>query len=210
MTNAFEAVLDSYERRRAEEAAFIKTLPPGEWPKHRDGTLLAIGPSTGRLLYDLIAGLEIRSVLEVGTSYGYSTLWLAHALRETGGRLTTIELADYKSDHAREQLRAAGLDDVVDFRTGDALEIIPTLEGPFELAFVDLWKDLYIPSAERFLPKLSPGALVIADNMLKPEWSVPQSQAYSAWIRAQPGIESIQIPFDSGLEISHLTCEADS
>ncbi|WP_324741635.1 class I SAM-dependent methyltransferase [Tsuneonella sp. CC-YZS046] len=204
MTSAFEQVLETYEARRTKEAAFIKTLPREEWPKHRDSTLLAIGPSTGRLLYDLITGLELRSVLEIGTSYGYSTLWFAHALRQTNGRLITTELADYKLAHAREQLKAAGLDDVVDFREGDALEIIPTLDGPFDLVFVDLWKDLYIPSAEQFLPKLAPGALIIADNMLKPEWSVPQSQAYSAWIRSQPGIESIQIPFDSGLEISRF------
>ncbi len=123
-------------------------------PNLADGQQVAC--ATGHLLYDLIIGLEIRSILEVGTSYGYSTLWFAHALKQTGGRLVTTELVGYKLAHAREQLKAADLDDVVDFREGDALEIIPTLEGPFELVFVDLWKDLYIPAPSASCPSWLP------------------------------------------------------
>jgi predicted O-methyltransferase YrrM len=121
MDEAFAAVLAEYEvRAQAEEAADSQ---------HRDERLLPVGPITGRFLNDLVRAMPACRALEVGTSYGYSTLWLAQGLLAVGGRLTTLELVARKSEHAREQLTRAGVAAAVSFLVGDALGLLETYAG---------------------------------------------------------------------------------
>src|SRR6185437_4785285 len=97
-----EQVLAEYDARSAAE----RPLHEAGWDAddRRNQLLLRVGPETGRLVNILIKGSGARRILEVGTSYGYSTVWLAEAARATGGRVLTLDLAQYKQDYARERL----------------------------------------------------------------------------------------------------------
>jgi predicted O-methyltransferase YrrM len=96
----------------------------------------------------------------------------------------------------------AGLAEHVAFKVGDAVETIDALDARFDFVLVDLWKDLYTPCLEAFYPKLNPGAIIVADNMIRPGGE--DVQRYAAAIRAKPRIDSILVPVGSGLEISRL------
>lgn len=197
MDSAFATVLADYDRRMAAERR-NRSLP-------RNRRLLAVGPETARLLHALARSSRATRILELGTSYGYSTLWLADAARATGGCVTTIEDQGAKQDRARLALAKAGLDGVVEFRCGDALTVLTELEGPFDLVLVDLWKDLYVPCLDLFYPKLAPGALVVADNMLYPPGSREDAQRYRAAVRAKPHMRSMLLAVGHGIELSRFT-----
>jgi len=199
-----QAVLDAYHARmRAEEKERVAPGQPGWTPRDpdwRDRSLLAVGPETGRLINIVARRLEAPVMLELGTSYGYSGIWLGDAARANGGRLITVELQDYKSTYARERATEAGLADHIDFRVGDAVATIEALSPGIDFVLVDLWKDLYVPCLEAFYPKLNPGAIVVADNMLRPGGE--EVKAYGRAIRAKPGMTSVLLPVGTGIEIS--------
>lgn len=202
MDAAIAAVLAEYEKRGAEEHKLQLQGTMDEWLARRDEFLIAVGPATGQLLNILAKSLKARTILELGTSYGYSTVWLAEAARAAGGKLITLEKADYKQHYARTMLTKAGLAAHVDFRLGDALETIALLPGPFDFVLVDLWKELYIPCLELFYPKLSPGAFIAADNMLLPENYREEGVKYRKHVRSKPKIDSVLLPLGSGVELS--------
>jgi len=127
MDDKVKAVLEAYHARMRDEEKTTRAPPatgPRDW---RDKVLLAVGPETGRLINILARSLKAPTILELGTSYGYSGVWLAEAARATGGRLITMELQDYKSNRAREMASQAGLADHVDFKVGDAVQMIAEL-----------------------------------------------------------------------------------
>ena len=123
-------------------------------------------PETARLVA-LLARLGGRKrMLEIGTSNGYSTLWLAWAARETGGRLTSVDRDAGRQGMAAENLRRAGLRDVVNLILGDASEVVASLPGPFDLVFFDADRVSAPAQWASLRPKLAPGALVLSDNVL--------------------------------------------
>lgn len=198
MDTTVQAVIEELnERARREQEAMEqrRTLPTVE-------RMLPIGPETGALLNLLIKATRARYVLELGTSVGYSTVWLAEAARATGGRVSTIELEPQKVAQARDYVARAGLTEQVDFRQGDILEILPTLPEGIEFVLLDCWKDIYVRCFELFAPKLAPGALVAADNILRPVAAAPEIQAYVDHVRAVPGFESTLVPAGSGIELT--------
>ncbi|MET0363108.1 MAG: O-methyltransferase [Sphingobium sp.] len=194
MDDSIQAVLDLYHARIAEERT--QTFGPGD----ADKRLLAVGPETGQLINIIARGYTAPNILEIGTSYGYSGIWLAHAARETGGRLTTLELQDYKSAYAKEMSEKAGLADHVDFQVGDALDLIAAYPTGIDVVLLDLWKDLYTPCLEAFYPKLNPGAIIVADNILRPGGA--GVEAYVKAVREKPGIDSVLLPVGTGIEVS--------
>jgi len=171
-------------------------------PQRRNEFLLSVGPEVGHLLHALIVARKATRIIELGTSYGYSTLFLAEAARRTGGRVTTFEMADYKQASARESLRKAGLNEYVDWQLGDAVSLLELVTEPIDFVLLDLWKDLYIPCLERFYPKLSDQALIAADNMLEPIFFRRDAAVYQAAVRAKPDIQSVLLPVGSGIELS--------
>jgi predicted O-methyltransferase YrrM len=205
MDRAVQQVLDEYEVRSAAEEKRGHELEWNNFVIERDQFLLAVGPATGQLINLLIKEAESKVILEVGTSYGYSTLWLAEAARETQGRVMTLELHAGKQQYARERMQRAGLADLVDFRLGDATESLANLETPVDFVLLDLWKDLYVPCFKLFHPKLNPGAIVVADNMLFPESSRTHASAYRQHVRSQADMQSMLLPVGSGLEVSRCT-----
>lgn len=196
-------ILDIYEAQiDAERHTPRQVVAPGE----RDPRMRAIGRETGQLLRIMAASLPTPTILELGTSYGYSTLWLALAARATGGRVITMEYHDYKSEYARRMAERAGLAEYIDFRVGDACHMIGELDARLDFVFVDLWKDLYVPCLDAFYPRLNDGAIVAADNIIRPE--TDSVRKYQRAIRARPGMSSVLLPVGSGVEVSRYQPEA--
>jgi len=119
----------------------------------------------GRLLHDLIVSRGYRTALEIGTSNGYSSLWLGLALRETGGRLITIEYEPKRAEEARRNFDKAGLGDVIDLRVADAFAEIPKIEGEFDFVFLDAWKPDYLAFWELVKDRVLPGGAFTAHNV---------------------------------------------
>jgi predicted O-methyltransferase YrrM len=122
MDPTVEQILAEYERRSADEAKIMHSQPE-EFARRIDDFLISVGPATGRMLHLLAMGANAKSILELGTSYGYSTIWLADAARATGGKVVSLELSQRKVDHAQAQLARAGLADFVEFRVGSGVEL---------------------------------------------------------------------------------------
>jgi predicted O-methyltransferase YrrM len=205
MDRAVQQVLDEYEARSAAEEKRWHELEWNNFVIERDKFLLAVGPATGQLMNLLVKESEAKVILEIGTSYGYSTLWLAEAARETGGRVITLELHAEKQAYARERMARAGLSDFVDFRQGDATKSLTELETNVDFVLLDLWKDLYVRCFDLFHPRLNPGAVVVADNMLFPETARTHASVYRKHVRSRADIQSILLPIGSGVEISRCT-----
>lgn len=203
MDTRFEALLARYHARIVEEDRVMKGDPAG-FHRRRDEFLLAVGPEVGRLLHALIIGRGAKRILELGTSYGYSTAFLADAARHTGGRVFTMDLAANKQQYARAQLDEAGLLPQVEWMLGDATQMLKTLDGPFDFVLVDLWKDLYVPCLELFYGKLAQNAVIVADNMLFPERVRADAEAYRAAVTAKANLQSVLLPIGNGIELSCL------
>lgn len=170
-----------------------------------DDYLLPVGPETGRLMNDLIKAAGSQLIVEVGSSYGYSTLWLAEAARETGGRVISMELHGGKIAYAKGLLREVDLEDVVTFVEGDALASLEAMTGPVDFVLIDLWKDLYIPCFDRLRPLLADGAMIVADNMIFPPDNKANAIAYRNRVLADERIDSVLLPIGSGIELSRVT-----
>ena len=126
---------------------------------------LAVSPEEGQLLYMLARGAQAQRVVEFGASYGLSTLYLAAALRETGGQLVTTEVHPDKCRALRDSFERAGVGGIVTLLEGDARETLRTVEGPIDLLLLDGWKGMYLEVLHLLTPELRPGGLVAADNI---------------------------------------------
>jgi predicted O-methyltransferase YrrM len=204
MEAAVAAVLARLEARSAREESESSQLSREEFERRRDEWMLAVGRDTGSLLNLLVRLGGCRRILEVGTSVGYSTLWLAEAARATGGRVATLDNSPGKHEQARANLTETGLAGPVDLVAGDALRSVERLAGPWDFVLLDFNRGLYRKSLETLLPKLAAGAVVVADNMLRPEASVPQARQYQEWVRALPGMQSVLVPIGNGIELTRM------
>lgn len=202
MDSRIQDVLDIYHAMIEAEQNSPRELPPGGRDGGQDQRMRAVGPETGQFINILARSFKAPIILELGTSFGYSGIWLADAARASGGRLITMELHDYKSAYARDMAVKAGLADHIDFKVGDAVQMIGELSTGIDFVLVDLWKDLYIPCLEAFYPKLNPGALIVADNMAYPGGD--DVKRYGEAVRAKPGISSVLLPVGNGLEVSRF------
>ena len=160
---------------------------------------LPISAQGGDLLYALARSARPDIVVEFGTSYGISTLFLAAAVVDNGaGHVLTTELSPVKVDAARASLAAAGLDGAVTVVSGDARETLADIAGPIGLVLLDGWKDLCLPVLRLLEDKLAPGALVIADDV-----TFPSMGSYLAYVRDPAnGYVSVNFPVEDGMEIS--------
>lgn len=126
---------------------------------------IPVTPDQGRMLYLTARSIRARTIVEFGTSFGISAIYLAAAAKMSGGRFIGTELEPNKVDAARRNLADAGLSDVAEIRAGDALETLKSVEGPIDFVLLDGWKDLYEPIVKLLQPKLRPGAIILADNI---------------------------------------------
>jgi predicted O-methyltransferase YrrM len=204
MDSKVKAVLDEYHIRMRREAELISTFSMQELEARKNEMLIAIGPQSAQILSNLIKGQGAQTIVELGASYGYSTLWFAQAAQATGGRVISFELDGSKVEYIRPMLERAGLTSFVEFRVGDARNELRGLDMPIDFALIDLWKDLYIPCFDLLLPKLARGAFIAADNMLQPTAYREMGENYRRHVRASGRFDSILLPVGSGIELSRL------
>jgi predicted O-methyltransferase YrrM len=121
--------------------------------------------SDGKLLHDIIVKNNYQRALEIGTSTGHSTIWIAWALSKTGGKIITIEIDEWRHKEALENFKEAGLSDYIDARLADAHKLAEELEGPFDFVFSDADKDWYINYFKAISPKLAVGGCYATHNV---------------------------------------------
>src|SRR3984957_20371480 len=163
---------------------------------------IPISADAGRLLYALVRAIRPQTVVEFGTSFGISTIYLAAAVTDNGaGRVLTTELSPRKVAAAGANLREAGVDGPGTILPGDALETLADLPGPVGLALLDGWKDLCLPVLRLLEPRLAPGALVVADDI-----TFASMADYLAYVRDPArGYVSVTFPVGDGMEVSCWT-----
>lgn len=155
----------------------------------------------GKVLYDIIVKNNYKSALEIGTSTGHSSIWIAWALSKTGGKLTTIEIDKGRHDQAVENIKKAGLSDYVDARLADAHEFVPKLKGPFDFVFSDADKDWYTRYFKDVDPKLKPGGCFTAHNVLNGYYGTKEFVDY---VKSLPNYTTtIEHSSSSGISVSY-------
>jgi len=134
---------------------------------------LAVSEDDGRYLRLLVGATGARRVLEIGGASGYSGIWMGLGLRETGGKLFTIEYDPVRAREAARNIQRAGLADIVQVIAGDAFKEIPKLTGEFDLVFLDAWKPDYKKFFDLVFPRLRPGGLFLAHNVVNKKGDMP-------------------------------------
>jgi predicted O-methyltransferase YrrM len=159
----------------------------------------AVAPTTGRFLFSLVAPQNACEVLEIGGSRGYSSIWLAAGVRILGGRVLSLEHDPAKCAAWRRNVADAGLEEWAELVEGDAFETLPEIEDGLDVVFIDAEKEDYERLFALARPKLDPGGLVVADNVLSHEEALG---AYSRARQTDPTLVSVTVPLDRGLELS--------
>jgi caffeoyl-CoA O-methyltransferase len=169
--------------------------------KSADTDLLAVSEEDGRFLRVMIAASGAKRVLEVGGAFGYSAVWMGLGLRHTRGRLTTIEYDAARAKAAAENVKKAGLADIVTVVAGDAFKEIPKLEGPFDVVFLDAWKRDYKRFLDLLLPRLKPGGLFLAHNVVNKQ---AEMRDFLDAIKNDPRLfTTIVTPSGEGMSVSY-------
>jgi predicted O-methyltransferase YrrM len=169
-----------------------KNLIPGS-------RLLAIPPETGRFLWTLLSAMKARRVLEIGSSSGYSGIWLASALGRTGGKLTTIEADPDKVALATESYRRAGVADWVAMIQGDARDIVDELDGEFDFIFLDCEKSHYLELLDHLVSLVRPGGLIVSDNVISHRQDL---KLFIEAVQHHSNLASVTVGIGSGEEMT--------
>jgi predicted O-methyltransferase YrrM len=204
-----------HARARQDVFVFMRALPSVAWSLLRgrpaiDGAIpflkdayIPVDPDQGKFLYVTARVLNAKRIVEFGTSFGISTIYLAAAARANGGNVIGTELVPEKVNAARANVAQAGLAQFVDIREGDAMKTLSTIDEPIDLLLLDGWKDIYLPMVKMLTPKLRAGAAVIADNVftfktaLRPYVEHMQNR--------ENGFDSVTLPLGHGMEYSMRT-----
>ena len=176
---------------------FAETVPPSAMKD----CYIAVSRAQGRFLYLPARAVGARRVVEFGTSFGISTIYLAAAVRDNGGGIVIgTELEPSKHARAVAHIEEAGLAERVEVRLGDALETLKEVPQPLDLVFLDGAKDLYLPILKLLKPRLRPGAVVLADNILSFKKSL---RPYVEYVQSgENGFESVTLRISDGTEYS--------
>jgi predicted O-methyltransferase YrrM len=193
---------------RTDQFTGTSVLPPDvhqvlDEIKAADTDLLAVSEEDGRFLRVMIASTGATRALEIGGANGYSAIWIGLGLRQTGGRLTTIEYDPARAKEAAQNIRRAGLADIVTVVSGDAFTEIPKLEGEFDFVFLDAWKRDYRRFLDLVFPRLLPGGAFLAHNVVNKRDEMPD---FLDAIRTDPRMfTSIVTPSGEGISITVKT-----
>jgi caffeoyl-CoA O-methyltransferase len=196
LDEAVREVLARLEREDAEERA--QGLPPEQRSR-------AVARTTGQFLFSLVAPQTGCEVLEVGGSRGYSSIWLGAGVRYLGGRVVSIERAPDAAARWRANVRGAGLEDWVELIEADALDVLHELEDIFDMVFIDAEKSQYEHYFAHARPRVEPGGLLVADNVLSHQETL---EAFSRARQSDPTLLSTTLPLDRGLELSVVLSES--
>jgi caffeoyl-CoA O-methyltransferase len=190
LDDRIRAVLERLQQEDADERE--RGLPAAERSR-------AIEPTTGQFLFALVAPQVDCEVLEIGASRGYSTLWLAAGVRSLGGRVLSLENDPAKAKAWRANIAEAGLDEWAELIEGDAKQTVPEINDVFDVVFLDAEKEDYEQLFQAARPKLEPGALVVADNVLSHQDTLDM---YVQARKSDTTVESVTVPLDRGLELT--------
>jgi len=162
---------------------------------------LAVSEEDGKFLRVLVASTGAKRVLEIGAASGYSAIWMGMGLRDTGGTLVTIEYDAVRAKQAAANVRRAGLQNVVQVVAGDAFSVIPTVSGTFDLVFLDAWKPDYKKFFDLVFPRVNPGGLFLAHNVINKKSEMPdfleviQTHPQAVTTIVSPGFEGISMTY---------------
>lgn len=172
----------------------------------RSDKLVALDRDKAEFCYQLCRASDARRIVEAGTSYGVSTLWLAAAVRDnicaTGGsgKVIGTEYEPAKAAAARAHFEQAGLSRFIDLREGDLRETLQRLDAPVDFMLVDIWIGMARPALELVAPRLRPGAIVVCDNTR--QYRNEYADYFAFLADPANGFRTMTLPFDGGLELS--------
>ncbi len=203
LSSRVNSVLAKLEAERDEE---IRKEGLGKQIATKDRSL-AIPRAEGKFLYILARSMKAKRIFEIGTSFGYSTLWLAAAVKEEKGKVITVDVLPEKIKKASENITDSGLKHYVELIKGDAREILKKYEEPFDIIFLDADKRDYIDFIKLGLKKLRKGGIILSDNVIDcPEIHKDDPEICEEimdFINTHPKFVSITVPFlPNGLEMT--------
>jgi predicted O-methyltransferase YrrM len=168
--------------------------------KAADKGQLAVSEEDGRFLRLMVASSRATRALEIGGASGYSAIWIGLGLRETGGKLVTIEYDPQRARELKANIARAGLEDVVQAVAGDAFKEVPKVAGPLDFVFVDAWKPDYKRYFDMVFPRLAPGGLLLAHNVRN---KATEMQPFLSAIEGRPDLlTTIVSPSSEGMSVS--------
>jgi predicted O-methyltransferase YrrM len=172
-----------------------------DWMREHQPGMWNVAPREGVFLHDLVVKVHAQHALEIGTSNGYSGIWIAAGLRQTGGHLLTLEIHPGRAQLAQENFRAAGVENIVSLKLCDALQEIPHLQGPFDFVFIDAWKRDYVNYLHMVLPLVPAGGVIVAHNVTDLR---EELQDFIHEVQTNPQLKtSIENPGPGGFSVSY-------
>lgn len=195
------------EQHSSEESALLKRI---NRETHLDVLMprMLSGHLQGRVLSMISKMVQPSNILEIGTYTGYSAICLTEGI-QPNGKLITIDINDELHEKVVEYFREAGLSQVIDYRIGNALEIIPTLQSSFELVFIDADKENYSKYFDLVIERVAKGGFILADNVLwsgkvldsKPDMDTKAIMAFNQKVSRDPRVESVLLPIRDGIMV---------
>jgi predicted O-methyltransferase YrrM len=187
-------VISRLDRQSEKERKGKVRVAPGQ-------EMLAVTADTGMFFSILLKSIKARRVLEVGTSVGFSTLWLADAVGRTG-RIVTIEMDPMKIEKAKKNFRQAGVEKIIQVKQGVALNVLRALKGRFDFVLLDADKENIMKYFDLVLPLVRKGGIIAADNMLFPAHYRSDMKKYARHVRGRRNVQSVTVPIGMGEEIT--------
>lgn len=195
------------ERFTNAESETLSKLNKQTWQQMVVPRMLS-GHMQGRILSMFSKMIKPKYILEIGTFTGYSAICLAEGLQEKGS-LITLDINEEFEDIARTHFKESGMENLIDLRIGNATEIIPELKETFDLVFIDADKENYSNYFDLVIDKVSPGGIIIADNVLwsgkvvqdKPDTETKALMDYASKIHKDERVENVLLPVRDGLMI---------
>lgn len=200
-----DGILQEIEKQEKFEQQNPHAIPNSE-------KVLAIGRDTGIFYNILLQSIKAKKVLEIGMSTGYSTIWFAEAISKNNGKIITIDQDVKKIQRAKKNFEMTGLQDLIEIKHGDALEMISQINKEsgssesFDFVFIDADKERYIQYFDAILPLVKKGGIIAADNILFPERFQKFTKPYVKHVHNIPNIKSVTVPIDNGEELSLKLC----
>ena len=196
--------VEAYAERYTSARADVFERLAAETNETQDAPQMMVGVIEGAFLSFLVGMTQAKRVVEVGTFTGWSAIAMARAL-PPGGRLVSCDVNEETTAVARRYAEEAGVADRIDFRLGPGVESLASLEGPFDLAFIDADKGGYIDYYEAILPKLAPNGVILADNTLfglDSEGENAQAIArFNEHVLHDDRVEAVLLPFREGVTL---------
>jgi predicted O-methyltransferase YrrM len=204
-----KAITDYSEKFTSAESSLLKRINRETWQKVYMPRMIS-GHLQGRILSMFSKMLQPRRILEIGTFTGYSALCMAEGLSENG-RLITIDKNEELQDLAKKYFSNSEFGEKIDFRVGEAFDIIRDLDENFDLVFIDADKISYMDYYKLLLPKVREGGIIIADNVLwsgkvvkdlkKADQETKSLRSFNKMIQNDPAVENVLIPVRDGLMV---------